>query len=187
MSGELKIGESVYIDDPAKVWHGCIGKVIGIEVGKMPFKVQFLVECRDGVWKTASAWFDPDRLKVQGHVFNKWTAVLCDRAEGEACQPPQLVCEGAREDDDEDILDTAARITRGDRSASYGPPDQDFRRTAGMWSALFAAKLKDGVTFEPRDVALAMILLKASRETHQRKRDNWVDIAGYARCGSLCQ
>ena len=91
-----------------------------------------------------------------------------------------------QDDDDEDILDTAARITRGDRNASYGPPDQDFRRTAGMWSALFGAKLKEGVTFEPRDVAMAMILLKCSRESHQRKLDNWVDIAGYARCGSKC-
>ena len=90
------------------------------------------------------------------------------------------------DDEDEDILDKAARITRGDRQASYGPPDQDFRRTAGMWSALFEAKLKDGVTFEPRDVALAMILLKCSRESHQRKEDNWVDIAGYSRCGSMC-
>jgi hypothetical protein len=88
--------------------------------------------------------------------------------------------------DDEDILAEAFRITRGSRQAQYGPPDQDFRRTAGMWSALFGAKLKDGVTFEPRDVALAMILLKTSRETHQRKRDNWVDIAGYASCGSRC-
>jgi hypothetical protein len=88
--------------------------------------------------------------------------------------------------DDEDILAEASRITRGSRQASYGPPDQDFRRTAGMWSALFGAKLKDGVTFESRDVALAMILLKTSRETHQRKRDNWVDIAGYASCGSRC-
>jgi len=92
----------------------------------------------------------------------------------------------AEQDDDEDILAEASRITRGNRQAQYGPPDQDFRRTAGMWSALFAAKLKEGVTFEPRDVALAMILLKTSRETHQRKRDNWVDIAGYASCGSRC-
>jgi hypothetical protein len=90
------------------------------------------------------------------------------------------------DDDDEDILAEASRITRGSRQAQYGPPDQDFRRTAGMWSALFISKLKVGVTFEPRDVALAMILLKTSRETHQRKRDNWVDIAGYASCGSMC-
>lgn len=80
----------------------------------------------------------------------------------------------------EDILDEAARITRDDRQATYGPPDQDFARTAAMWSAL------KGVSFEAREVALFMIALKLSRETHQRKRDNWVDIAGYARCGSLC-
>jgi hypothetical protein len=90
------------------------------------------------------------------------------------------------QDDEEDILAEASRITRGSRQAQYGPPDQDFRRTAGMWSALFLSKLRDGVTFEARDVALAMILLKTSRETHQRKRDNWVDIAGYASCGSRC-
>jgi hypothetical protein len=81
----------------------------------------------------------------------------------------------------EDVLEEALRITKGDRNASYGPPDQDFARTAAMWSAL------KGVTFEAREVALFMIALKLSRETHQRKRDNWVDVAGYARCGSLCR
>lgn len=80
----------------------------------------------------------------------------------------------------EDVLEEALRITKGDRQASYGPPNQDFARTAAMWSAM------KGVQFEPREVALFMIALKLSRETHQRKRDNWVDIAGYARCGSLC-
>jgi hypothetical protein len=79
----------------------------------------------------------------------------------------------------EDILEEALRITRGDRNAQYGPPDQDFQRTASMWSAL------KGVEFTPHDVAMFMILLKCSRQTHQNKRDNWVDIAGYARCGSI--
>jgi hypothetical protein len=83
--------------------------------------------------------------------------------------------------EEEDILEEALRITKGDRNASYGPPDQDFQRTAKMWSAI------KGVEFEAREVALFMIALKLSRETHQRKRDNFVDIAGYARCGSLCR
>lgn len=80
---------------------------------------------------------------------------------------------------EEDILEEAYRITRGDRQAQYGPPDQDFQRTAAMWSAL------KGVAFSAKDVALFMIALKLSRQTHQDKRDNWVDIAGYARCGSI--
>lgn len=82
---------------------------------------------------------------------------------------------------EEDILEEALRITKGDRNASYGPPDQDFQRTAKLWSAI------KGIEFEAREVAMFMVALKLSRETHQKKRDNWVDIAGYARCGSLCK
>lgn len=111
---------------------------------------------------------------------------LCDEYHPEYVEPGNEIDVDEEDETADDILEEALSITRGSRNASYGPPDQDFRRTAGMWSALFASKLRDGVTFEPRDVALAMILLKTSRETHQRKRDNWVDIAGYARCGSLC-
>lgn len=87
-------------------------------------------------------------------------------------------------DGEEDVLMVAYRLTSGDRQATYGPPDQDFSRTAGMWNSLFGDKLIG--KFEPKDVALAMILLKASRQVHQRKRDNWIDIAGYARCGAIC-
>lgn len=86
----------------------------------------------------------------------------------------------------EGILQEAARITSGDRQAQYGPPDQDFRRTAGMWSELFAHMLRDGERFEPQHVAMAMIALKMSRQIHQKKRDNWTDLAGYAHCGNLC-
>lgn len=89
-------------------------------------------------------------------------------------------------DANEDVLEVALRITSGDRQNAYGPPDQDFRRTGDMWTALFRDMLKDGVAFEPFHVAQAMILLKMSRQLHQRKRDNWIDTAGYARCGALC-
>lgn len=92
----------------------------------------------------------------------------------------------AEPDNSESILDEARRITGGDRQAQYGPPDQDFRRTAAMWTGLFGDLLKDGARFEPFHVALAMILLKASRQIHQRKRDNWTDIAGYSHCGNVC-
>lgn len=84
----------------------------------------------------------------------------------------------------EGVLQEAARITSGDRQAQYGPPDQDFRRTAGMWSELFCHKMKEPFTAE--DVAQAMILLKLSRLQHSRKRDSVVDVAGYARCLDVC-
>ena len=89
-------------------------------------------------------------------------------------------------DGPEDVLLEALRITGGDRQASHGPPNQDFQRTAGMWSSYLMHKLKDGEQLQDFDVACMMIHLKTSRQQHQRKRDNWVDIAGYARCGQIC-
>ena len=79
-----------------------------------------------------------------------------------------------------DILEEALAITSGDRQAAYGPPDQDFRRTADAWKSLF------GWDTSPEKVAQAMILLKLSRLQHSRKRDSVVDIAGYARCMDVC-
>ncbi len=82
---------------------------------------------------------------------------------------------------DNDVLVEALELTSGDRQASYGAPDQDFARTAKMWSAL------KGVEFTTQEVASFMICIKLSRNTHQGKRDNWVDIAGYSRCGDICR
>ncbi|MEM6979235.1 MAG: DUF6378 domain-containing protein [Planctomycetota bacterium] len=85
-----------------------------------------------------------------------------------------------------DILEEAYDITTGDRQSAYGPPHEDFGRVAKMWSGLFGSMLKDGHQFEASHVAQAMILVKMSRQLHHPKRDNWLDTAGYARCGHLC-
>ena len=78
------------------------------------------------------------------------------------------------------ILEEALRITQGSRQESYGHPADDFERTAAMWSA------HKGVTFTAAEVAMFMVMVKLSRERHRPKRDNWVDMAGYAWCGSVC-
>ncbi len=90
--------------------------------------------------------------------------------------------------EEETILEEAARLVTGDRQNSYGPPDQDFQRTAKMWEALLGTCVQEDKTLKipPKFVAMCMIALKLSRETHQNKRDNWTDTAGYAYCGSLC-
>lgn len=82
---------------------------------------------------------------------------------------------------DEDVLHEAYRLTTGDRNNSYGPPTQDFSRTAAMWSVILGCEVK------AKHVALCMIALKLSRASWASKRDNWTDIAGYARCGYMCE
>jgi hypothetical protein len=82
---------------------------------------------------------------------------------------------------DEDVLSIATRLTSSDRQDHYGPPHEDFSRSAKMWSAIL------GVDVTPQQFALCMIAVKISRLTETpTHRDSVVDIAGYARCYDLC-
>lgn len=86
----------------------------------------------------------------------------------------------------ESILAEAERLTGVDRQADYGPPEVDFRKTAGMWTSMWEDKLKPGAKFETWDVPQAMICVKMSRLQHKPKRDSVVDTAGYANCMDHC-
>lgn len=78
-----------------------------------------------------------------------------------------------------DILNTALKLTTKDRHEDYGDCNIEFEKTAKVWSELFNTKIT------PTQVILAMIALKCIRQVFKNKRDNWVDIAGYARLGDL--
>lgn len=71
------------------------------------------------------------------------------------------------------MLRAAHRIVQRRRRA-YGHPKQDFSRSAKIWSAIL------GVSVTPQQVALCMIGVKLSRECYRHRRDNCMDIAGYA-------
>ncbi len=71
------------------------------------------------------------------------------------------------------------------RSASYGRPEDDFGRTAGMMTALgFKFQPPDGEArdIQPTDIPLILIMVKLSRESNAHKHDNVEDIIGYANC-----
>lgn len=73
------------------------------------------------------------------------------------------------------VLDEAAKTIDGPRQADYGHPRINFANIAACWSMLF------GVKVSPRQVAIAMVMLKACREIGGGKsHDTLVDIAGYA-------
>ena len=88
-------------------------------------------------------------------------------------------------------LQRAIGYISGDRNASYGPPTQDFKRAADMWTA-FGFRFVGHADAPPQDleshhIAIAMILLKANRLAWQPENpDSWDDISGYSGCGYEC-
>ena len=86
---------------------------------------------------------------------------------------------------EESILDEARRVTEGMRRVEYGEPLDDFGRVAHMWTGILARKLREGQTITAMDIPLCMIAIKLARQSHHHKRDNLVDIAGYARTAAM--
>lgn len=76
----------------------------------------------------------------------------------------------------ESVVQEAHRLVHGDRGAAYGHPYDDYARTVGTFNALTGHSLSvpDGLFF--------MMCVKLSRERNVAKRDNLVDLAGYAEC-----
>lgn len=68
----------------------------------------------------------------------------------------------------------------GDRQDDYGHPREDFTRTAVLWTGLLQHKLAEGEWIEAEDIGRCQIAVKLARDVHAPKRDNRVDIAGYA-------
>lgn len=76
----------------------------------------------------------------------------------------------------ETVLREAERLVYGDRGKAYGHPLDDYTRTARMWSAILDTEVS------AEQAIMCMIAVKLSRECNAGKRDNRVDIAGYAEC-----
>jgi hypothetical protein len=79
------------------------------------------------------------------------------------------------------ILEEAAEITSTDRRQAYGHPSDNFSRIADVWNVVLADKLVEDAVLDAVDIGRCMIGLKLARESFAHRRDNLVDIAGYAR------
>lgn len=82
------------------------------------------------------------------------------------------------------VLVEARQLITGDRNKTYGSPTENFSNTAAIWNALLRHKLKPGEEITATEVATLMVGLKLARTVAQPKRDNFVDMAGYAACGA---
>jgi hypothetical protein len=83
------------------------------------------------------------------------------------------------------MLRNAEELISGDRDDSYGPPIQNFARTAAVLSGLGYRSPTGEI--KPYDVAIMMSAVKLSRLMWSpRKGDSWTDLAGFAACGYEC-
>ena len=80
---------------------------------------------------------------------------------------------------DESVLIEAYRIV-SQRNNAYGEPTDTAERVATAFSSLTNRIIR------PADVALIQILFKIVRSEHGYKRDNNVDLAGYADIRERC-
>lgn len=74
----------------------------------------------------------------------------------------------------ESVLQEAERLINGDRRAEYGDVRKSFEDVATGWGLII------GTTVTAEQVALCMTWLKTMREVNKPKRDNLVDLCGYA-------
>lgn len=90
----------------------------------------------------------------------------------------------------EEVLEGATLAVMKQRNNTYGPPTQDFSRTAGILRSLgFAVVDAAGevAPIEAHHVAMIQAAVKLSRLMWSPDhRDSWVDLAGYAACGFEC-
>jgi hypothetical protein len=76
------------------------------------------------------------------------------------------------------ILKEAEDIIYGDREQTYGRPDKNLNAIAALWNAYLETTEREFIS--SHDVCMMMILLKTARQGNAFKRDNLVDICGYA-------
>lgn len=79
------------------------------------------------------------------------------------------------------ILIEADSLVGGDRGADYGHPLDDFSKVVGMAMALWG---RGPQTAEEHGIY--MMLVKIARQANRPKRDNMVDVAGYAATVQMC-
>lgn len=86
----------------------------------------------------------------------------------------------------ETVLEEAIRIVNGERAQDYGDSNAMLERIVTLWEPILEECIYSGadgrhyLSINPRHVALCLIQLKVARELYSPKRDNAVDIAGYA-------
>ena len=72
------------------------------------------------------------------------------------------------------ILIEADTIVNGSRGEDYGSPTDSFTRIATIANAM------TGLSLTPQQCCMVLMAVKLTRQSYKHKRDNLVDLCGYA-------
>lgn len=167
------------------------------------------LNCNEEVFKSNDNWFHKQSMmyRCDGKGYNQddfwkgdWVRPTDDvhyipapmRPSTKPVPPPRSVSPQRK------LLLDAADTVDGERQDQYGNAEDSFAVIAEYWSTLLSAQFdrivhlqahietgnprdnEDYIKVTAKDVALMMVLFKAAREGNAPKRDNLLDLAGYA-------
>lgn len=116
-----------------------------------------------------------DRNDVEG--FDLKALILKKKQEKEAAAPSPVRGRA--------ICEEALRTINVERQGQYGNPEDTFKKIADLWTAYLFSNDPIDLHITPAMVADMMCLLKIAREKGGKgKRDNVVDLIGYAALGA---
>lgn len=78
------------------------------------------------------------------------------------------------------VLLEAESLVNGDRAKAYGPATKSFKRIADISTSLMTEEELNGNEITDIMICKILVALKLARQINSHKRDNLVDLAGYA-------
>lgn len=78
------------------------------------------------------------------------------------------------------LFEAAGKVINGERQTSYGDPEDSFAWIAERWNQYLKGRYNANFELKPEDATFMMMDFKMARECNQHKKDNIIDLTGYA-------
>lgn len=182
-------------DEEVRVWKYLLTNKLA-EAGEVALNcdvsLEFAQHCIDRIGTPREVFVTEAMRKTAQQEWDDETIALrAELKEDEMSQKRQVKPTRVR------TLETAIKLTGGDRNRSYGPPFDNLSDCAELWNAYINTKqacieaTADGsysVRLKAEDVAWLMTLVKMTRSfQHGYHPDNYTDAAAYSAIAGECR
>lgn len=181
-------------NDEQRVWKYLLANKLA-EAGDVALNcdvsIEFAQHCIDRIGTPREVFMAEQKKSAQDEWEDEAIALRAELKEDEMSQKRQVKPTRVR------TLETAIKLTGGDRNKSYGPPFDNLSDCAELWNAYINTKqaciepTADGsysIRLRAEDVAWLMALVKMTRSfQHGYHPDNYTDAAAYSAIAGECR